>query len=91
MVQENELLMLIFGLCIFGLILSSYAKIKNIRSIKFLIAGFCVFLTGWTFTVLESFIWERALNILEHGSYALGSILVALWCWGIAGQRNDNS
>lgn len=53
--------------------------IKKIKSWKFLFGGYCVLLLGWFFTVLEGFIWEVPLNILEHLCYAVSAFLLTAW------------
>ncbi len=62
----------------------------DIEAFNFLFAGFCVFTAGWILTVLEGFFYESFLNVLEHMFYAVGAILVAIWCWKVYGKVRVN-
>jgi hypothetical protein len=43
-------------------------------------------LGSWILTVLEGFFWENFLNYIDHACYAVGSVLVAVWCWKVFGS-----
>lgn len=83
MIQENEILMLLLGICVFIFIQKNWKRLQNIPESKTLIAGFWVVLVGWLMTVLEGFFLEELLNYIEHICYAGSSLLMVLWCWKV--------
>jgi len=83
---ENEVVMLLIGVGVLIFILGSRTRLKSLPGSNILIAAFCMLLGSWILTVLEGFFWEPFLNYLDHGCYAVGSILVALWCWKVFGR-----
>ena len=88
--QENEIIMLLIGVCILFFILGNRSRLNSLPSSKLLIMGFFVILSGWFLTVLEGFFWKGVLNILEHICYAGSSVLVALWCWRVFGRQEED-
>lgn len=88
MIQENEIIMLVLGLGVLVFMLVNYSAIKRIISFSLLTAAFYVLIVGWTMTILEAFFWQSVLNFLEHISYALSAVMVAVWFWRVfAGQK----
>jgi len=85
---ENEVVMLLIGVGVLIFILGSRPRLKSLPASNILIAGFYVLLVSWVLTVLEGFFWEGLLNYIEHACYAVGSVLVAVWCWKVFGRRN---
>jgi hypothetical protein len=83
MLHENEIVMLLLGIIIFFFILRNKSQIRRIYTWKILITSYFLLLAGWIFTILEGFILETALNMLEHVSYTLSAILLAIWCWKV--------
>lgn len=87
MIQENEVVLLILSIGVFIFIVGNRLQLKKFPASKILIAGFLVFFTGWILTVLENFLWENFLNLMEHICYIGGSVLTAVWCWKIFGRK----
>ncbi len=87
---ENEIVMLLIGVGVLIFILGSRPRLKGLPASNILFAGFYVLLASWTLTVLEGFFWESFLNYIDHGCYAVGSILVAVWCWKVFGAGNPS-
>ena len=86
MLQENEIIMAVLSLGVLTFIYLNDVRLKRVEAFKFLYAGFCAFSAGWVLTVLETFFFKSVLNFLEHMSYAVGAILVAVWCWKVFGK-----
>ncbi|MBN2813086.1 MAG: hypothetical protein JXQ80_03355 [Bacteroidales bacterium] len=80
MLRESEVVMLILGVGVLFFIIVNASRLKNIYSWKLLIAGYCVLLSGWIFTVLEGFFAGHILNYLEHASYLVSSVVLLVWC-----------
>ena len=89
MVQENEIVMLILGLGVLVFVVANRTPLRRFQASGILMVGFYLLLAGWTLTVLEGFFWEGLLNYFEHTCYAIGSVLVALWCWRVFGGRKE--
>jgi hypothetical protein len=87
MLRENEVVMLALGIGVLFLILMNMDQIRKIRFWKILFTSYCVLLCGWLFTVLEGFILEKFLNLLEHLSYLLSSFCMAVWAWNSTGKK----
>lgn len=81
MFQENEVVMLILGFGVLLFIFLNGVHIKRIYSWKILIGGYYFMLTGWFFTILEGFLFEFYINLLEHICYAISTVLITVWCW----------
>jgi hypothetical protein len=79
MLRENEVVMLILGVGMMILFILNQGLVKKIKSWKFLFGGYCFLLLGCFFTVLEGFIWEGLLNVLEHLCYAGSAFLLIAW------------
>ena len=82
----NEIVMLLIGVGVLIFILGNRPRLKSLPASNILIAGFYVLLASWTVTVLEGLFWEDFLNYMDHGCYAVGSVLVAVWCWKVFGR-----
>ena len=81
MIQENELVMLVLGVCVLAFVIKNNRRFKSVKGWKFLSSAFYNLLAGWVLTVIEGFLLGDVLNYLEHICYAVSSILLALWCW----------
>lgn len=91
MFRENEVVMLILGVGVLFFIIMNTSRLTNVYSWKLLIAGYCVLLSGWIFTVLEEFFIGQFLNYLEHTSYLASSILLLVWCYKFARRSSKES
>jgi len=83
MLHENEVVMLLLGIIIFFFILRNKFQIRRIYAWKILITSYYLLLAGWGFTILESFLLETVLNMMEHLSYTISAVLLAFWCWKV--------
>ena len=83
MLHENGVVMLLLGVGIFLFMLLNISHIRHISFWKILIVSYCLLLTGWILTVLEGYFLESLLNLLEHLSYALSSLVLAVWCFKV--------
>jgi len=82
---ENEVVMLLIGVVVLIFILGNRQQLKSLPASSILIWGFFMMLGSWILTVLEGFLWEELLNYMDHACYAIGSILVAVWCLRVFG------
>ena len=89
MVQQNEIVMLILGLGVLVFVVANRLQLKRFESSGMLTLGFYFLLAGWALTVLEGLLLEELLNYFEHTCYAMGSVLVAAWCWKVLGRRKE--
>jgi hypothetical protein len=83
MLHENEIVMLLLGIIIFFFILRNKTQIRRIYAWRLLITSYFLLLAGWIFTIVEGFVLETALNMIEHLSYTISAILLAFWCWKV--------
>jgi len=88
MLRENEVVMLVLGIGVLFLILMNIDQIRKIRFWKILFTSYFVLLCGWLFTVLEGFILEKFLNLMEHMSYLLSCLCMAVWAWKYTGKKS---
>ena len=84
---ENEVVMLLLGVCVLVFILGNRERLKNLPASNILFAAFYMMLAAWILTVLEGFFYEWLLNFFEHLCYAVSSIFVAVWCWMVFGRK----
>lgn len=80
MIQENELVMLVFGVGVLAFILANRSQLKRLPSARFLLAAFYILLAGWILTVLEGYMLQASFNFMEHLCYAVSAIALAIWC-----------
>lgn len=71
--------MLILGVGMMVVFIINQNFIKKIKSWKILFGGYCFLLLGWFCTVLEGYILEDVLNVIEHLSYAVSALLLIAW------------
>jgi hypothetical protein len=79
--HEIELLTLaggVWGLCF---IFWKRITLKLIPNSYMIIAAYSCYLLAWVCTVTESFMLENLFNYGEHILYAIGSILLCIWCY----------
>lgn len=81
MLQENEVVMLLLGIAVLFFIVLNTKQVKRIYAWNVLVFSYLCMLSGWIFTILEGFFLEYYLNILEHVSYFISSVILAFWCW----------
>lgn len=86
MLHENEVVMLLLGVGIFLFILLNISHIRHISFWKILITSYSLLLIGWILTVLEGYFLESLLNFLEHLSYVMSSLVLAVWCFKVLGN-----
>ncbi|MBN2293124.1 MAG: hypothetical protein JXM70_11900 [Pirellulales bacterium] len=91
MIHWNEIVMLVIGVAVFSFSLAYAEELKRIPHWLVLRLAFYILLTAWAVTIVEGFILETTLNILEHLCYACGSLLLAVWCWKLSFGRKVGS
>lgn len=89
MIDHSEVITFLIGIGVLIFILVNYSQLIRLPSAKILIASFCVLLAGWIFTILEGFFWKNILNLAEHLSYAISSVLLAVWCRMVFRKSKD--
>lgn len=80
MFQTNEIVMFVISFAIIISIILNYDQISKLPSAKMLLSSFYMFSLASILTILEDFLLTDTLNLLEHLSYAISSILFAVWC-----------
>jgi len=81
MVQENEAITLLLGVMTLAFLIAKRKEIILMPGAPMLILAFLAGLVAWTATVVEEIAFPHMFNILEHVSYAVSSVLLAVWCW----------
>ena len=87
--NENEVAMLLLCIGVFIFIITKRREYKRIPHWKFIVAAFYIFFAGVILTVVEAFIFEDLLNVLEHCLYILSSFILMLWCWKTFHHRKE--
>ena len=91
MIYTNEVVMLILGLGVFWFVMLNKHKIQRILAWKLLLFAFYFLMAGWFFTVIEGFILMPFFNLLEHISYSVSAIIMAMWCYKIAHPKREEA
>jgi hypothetical protein len=86
-IYENEVMMLTLGIGVLCFAIASRRSLARIPDLPLLACSFLIMLIAWIATVVEGFWLAGPLNVLEHGGYALGAALLAVWCWRAASDR----
>jgi len=89
MLMENEVVMLVLGIGVLFLMVMNMDHVRKIRFWKLLFASYIILLSGWFFTILEGFILEQLMNILEHTSYFVSATFIAVWTWKSTGRQKE--
>jgi hypothetical protein len=55
------------------------------------LAAFVLLVAGWITTLVEGVLWPTALNLAEHGFYALSGTCLAVWCWTALGSSRPRA
>jgi hypothetical protein len=80
MVNDNEVVMMVLGTAVIFFVLYKKPQIRQINGWKWLVSAYCFLLAGCLLTILEGFFLTDYLNLLEHFSYTVSAIFLALWC-----------
>lgn len=84
MPHEREIITLVFGAMTFVFLMVYRREIKHVAHFNLLVYAFCLICLGWTSTVLDNLILYHVLDLVEHASYALGMVGLALWAWKVS-------
>lgn len=77
--RENEVIMFFLTLGVLLFLLENRKKLSLLDSGAILVTGFCIYFFGVVCTNLEGMFWPDLFNILEHLSYGLFGLFVAIW------------
>jgi len=91
MIYTNEVVMLILGLGVFWFVMLNKHKIRRILAWQLLLSAFYFLMAGWFFTVLEGFILLPFFNLLEHISYLVSAVILAMWCRKIVYPKREEA
>ena len=80
MKDPNEIVMLLLGVGVLIFIIENRAGLKRLPASGIIISAFYLLLVTWIATVLESYIWNDFLNLLEHAGFTASSVLTTIWC-----------
>jgi len=91
-IAHDEMIMLIIALIVVFQIIVNFKLIRHIPCKTLLLAVFGTFVLSSLCTVLEGVFrtLESGLNFIEHLSYMVGAILLAVWCaLAFAGKKKE--
>ena len=91
MFEEQELLILILGI---GLLVYASFKRSDLASIPYsgiIAVAYLSMLISWALSVLEGYYYPYLLNILEHITCMIGSLLLAIWAWFVLAKTPSQS
>ena len=91
MIQENELITLIFCVVTLAFLLINYGKLKKLPLLRVFTISYILFSIGWLFTVLEGLVFESIFNILEHLCYVTSAILLFIWIVIVFYKKEEKS
>jgi hypothetical protein len=91
MIFTNEVVMFILGLGVFWFVMTNRYKLKRIYAWKLFLSTFYFLMAGWFFTVIEGFVLLHFFNFLEHISYSVSAILMAIWCYKTAHPKREEA
>ena len=81
MVEERELVSLLLSTGVFVLAYRNRKNLSYLTSFPLLFASVSVLVGAFVATVLEGILWSPAFNFIEHASYGLSSVFLAVWAW----------
>ena len=80
MLQENEVISCILTVGVVLFVLVNYRSVVRIPRSNLLLSALLFFLLSNFFTVCEGLWLEAFFNLLEHLSYMMALVLLAVWC-----------
>ncbi len=83
MVEENEIVLLLFGIVVFIFMIWNRKKLNKLPRPLLIYTVYILFLASWFVTNIETFIFPFTLNILEHLFQAAGGIVLLTWTWKV--------
>jgi len=83
--------MLILGLGVFWFVFLNRNKIRKIFAWKLLLYAFYFLMAGWFFTVIEGYILLPLFNFLEHLTYSISAIILAMWCYKLTHPKREEA
>ena len=89
MVEVDEILAIVIGIIVAGLILVNYSKFKSYPGKNLLITAFLFALTSWIFSAVESVFLKEFFNLLQNICITITSILIAIWVFTLNKDEGD--
>lgn len=83
MFQENEVISCILTVGVVLFVLVNYRTVVRIPHSHLLLSALLFFLLSNVFTICEGMWMERFYNALEHLTYMVSLIIMAVWCRAI--------
>ncbi|MFW6305458.1 MAG: hypothetical protein ACOC1V_06750 [Candidatus Saliniplasma sp.] len=87
MVEELEVVLLLLGIFVLIFIIANKRLKRDLPHYTLLVSAFLMYLLSWIFTNLENIMLYELLNLLEHTVQLIGTVLIAVWCWKIFGEK----
>jgi len=89
--QENEVILVIFGIMTLLLVWSNRRQLEKVKAIKSLLCSYCFLFAGWILTVLESYFFPETLNFMEHFCYLASAVFLLDWLLSISIKDNPEA
>jgi len=83
MIQENETIVLLLGTGVLVFILFNRKGLRKFPEVGIFLVGYGFLFWAWLLTVLEVYLWQDTLNLLEHLSYTASSLMILIWSWKV--------
>ncbi len=81
MIQQNELITFLVAAGVTLFLIINRRRIVQIPGSSWLLLSYSALFMGWFLTLVEGFVLENLMNILEHACYMASSLTAAVWCW----------
>jgi hypothetical protein len=88
-VAHDELIMLIISLVVVIQIIAGFRFLRWLRFRVLLLCSFAFLLLSAFCTVAESLFLPEVLNYIEHLSFMISAILLAVWCWYVFANKKE--
>lgn len=82
MLNQNEVIVFLIALGVIWFLCIFKEHLNELRQPKLLLSAFAMLVLAWLATNLEHLFAYTFFNTVEHLSYALNGVLLALWCYG---------
>ncbi|BBO84786.1 hypothetical protein [Desulfosarcina ovata] len=79
MMLESQIIKMVLGAGVFLFILTNLSKLKQYPFINILIAGFGFHLLGGSSTLLEGFVPQGTLNVIQQCCHVGSALCVFIW------------
>ena len=80
-VDEGKIVIWFIGVGYLLFLVINRKQLEYLPRNTLFLSGYYVLFVGWSFDILEAFVFKELFNFIQHICFSVSSIIVAIWCW----------